>query len=163
MTYSEYTNLSEFYTTWKVNFPTFFKILDNKYFDFNVLYEVQSLDKMIIGFLAENYNELTKFLELEKQLADVFLKENYGNFNNMDVINLPDETSSTILSYDGLSDKGEFNRTTTKHVGVSTNNTKNKSVNNLEVFLNLNQIKLNAMYKELTKDFGYKFLRLWYN
>ena len=61
MTYSENTNLYEFYTTWKVKFPTFFKILNNKYYDFNLQYEVQRLDRMIIGILAENYNELTKF------------------------------------------------------------------------------------------------------
>lgn len=163
MTLLQYKNESKFYLNWEVNFPTFFKCLDNKYFAFTVLYEVDSLDRLISGFLEENKNELTKFIELEKQLKDVFLKENYGNFNQMDVINLPDETSSTILSYDGLSDKGEFNRTTTKHVGVSTNNTKNKSVNNLEIFLNLNQIKLDGFYKELIKEFGYKFLQLWYN
>ena len=163
MTYSEYTNLSEFYTTWKVNFPTFFKILDNKYFDFNVLYEVPSLDKMIIGFLAENYNELTKFLELEKQLADVFLKENYGNLNEMNSISSPDEINETILSYDGFEADGEFNKTTSKHMGKSTNNTNQKSVNNLEIFLTLNQVKLKSLYNELTKEFGNKFLQICYN
>lgn len=163
MTFSQYKNLSVFYTNWEVSFPTFFKCLNNKYYNFNVMYPVDSLDRMITGFLEENFNELSKFLELEKQIREVFLKENYGNVNVMDVINLPDETSSTILSYDGLSARGEFNRTTTKHTGVSTNNTKNKSVNNLEVFLNLNQIKLNSLYQELIKNFGYKFLQLCYN
>ena len=163
MTYSEYTNLSEFYTTWKVNFPTFFKILYNKYFDFNVLYEVQSLDRMIIGFLAENYNELTKFLELEKQLKEVFLKENYGNLNEMNSISSPDEINETILSYDGFEADGEFNKTTSKHMGKSTNNTNQKSVNNLEIFLTLNQVKLKSLYNELTKEFGNKFLQICYN
>ena len=79
MTYSEYTNLSEFYTTWKVNFPTFFKILYNKYFDFNVLYEVQSLDRMIIGFLAENYNELTKF-RIRKTISRCIFKRKLWKF-----------------------------------------------------------------------------------
>lgn len=163
MTFSQYKNLSAFYSIWEEKFPTFLKCLDNKYFAFKVLYGVESLDKLITGFLAINYNELYKCLELEKQLKDTFLKENYGSFNEMDVINKPNETNTVILSYDGLSDDGEFNRTTTNHFGDSTNNTKNKSVNNLEIFLNLNQIKLNSLYGELIKDFGHKFLQLCYN
>ena len=163
MTYLEYKNLSTFYKTWEINYPTFFKCLDNKFFDFNVLYEVASLDRMIVSFLAENYNELTKFLQLEKQLEDVFLKENYGNQNEMNSISLPDEVSETILSYNGLSDDGEFNKTTSKHMGKSSNNTKQKTVNNLEIFLTLNQVKLTSLYYDLIKDFGNKFLQLCYN
>lgn len=160
MTLLQYKNQSAFYEKWELSFPTFFKCLNNKYTAFTVMYETESLDRMINGFLEENITELTKFIELEKQLQEVFLKENYGNLNVMDVLNTPDETSATILSYDGLSNKGEFNRTTSTHTGKSTNNTTNKSVNNLDVFLSLNQMKLNGLYKELIKDFGYKFLQL---
>lgn len=163
MTYLEYKNLSTFYKTWEVKFPTFFKILNNKYFDFNVLYPVSSLDILIVGFLEENNNELTKFIQLEKQLQDVFLKENYGNLNEMNSVSLPDEVNETILSYDGFEADGEFNKTTSKHMGKSTNNTNQKSVNNLEIFLTLNQVKLKSLYNELTKEFGNKFLQICYN
>ena len=96
-------------------------------------------------------------------MQDVFLKEIYGNINEMNSVSLPDEVNETILSYDGFEADGEFNKTTSKHMGKSTNNTNQKSVNNLEIFLTLNQVRLKGMYFELVKDFGNKFLQTCYN
>ena len=163
MTYSEYINESKFIDNWKIEFPKFFECVEMRYFDFNILYTTETLDRLISGFLIENDNELTKYKNLEKQLFDVFLKENYGTTTNMDVLNLPDEVSETILSYDGINSDGEFNKTTSKHMGKSSNNTKQQSVNVLETFISLNQITLNSFYYDLLKKFGNKFLQLCYN
>lgn len=163
MIFNDYLNSSEFFDAWKLQYPSFFSILELKFYDFNVMYEQDRLDKLINSFLIENYNELTKFVNLEKQMLEVFLKENYGSLSDMDVVNNPNEVSTSILSYDGLSNDGDFNKTTNTHTGNSTNNTKQKSVNYLEVFISLNQIKLASLYIDLIKDFGNKFLQLCYN
>ncbi|MGL4617137.1 MAG: hypothetical protein ACRCUM_02765 [Mycoplasmoidaceae bacterium] len=162
MIYREYLEVSSIKDEFKDNFSTYYKILENRFFDFTILYDPVNLDILIEGFLLQNLNELIKGKELEKQLLDAFNRENYGSVNNMEVVSSPDESNETILSYDGEA-QGEFSKSQSITKGKNLSNTSQKSFNQLEIFLSLNQLELNGIYNNLVKEFSLRFLQLCYN
>lgn len=138
------------WNTTKNKYSVYCEYIENRYANFDLLYEGETFNILFTAFLLENSKELMKI----ENIKDIQINsDNLG-----DVINQTDDNNANFegensINYVGLNVEGTFNKNNTTSTTKTKNNKKTNRINIANELIKLNNLDLIRQFQNLNEEF----------
>lgn len=144
------TNNQQQFNQIKNSYPIYFEYVQNRYKNFELLYEAPTFHSLLLSFCIENHSELKK-IELIKNTE--ITKNDLGNVLTANNTNNISFEGDNAVNYVGLNVEGTFNKNNTVSTSKSNQTANSKSINLLNELVKLNNTSLITGFNNLNIEF----------